>query len=220
VSGELRYRLSGLERRRANVAVGVAALIAVAVLILLGVQLSGSQKSARQSVLARFADRAQVISALTQAVLSSAAGSDEASRQYGAGTVSGRVLDRTVAQGHLAYAVLLDQDGRVVAASSALTPADRAQMLSSAALKPVLAGAPVSLSDVLSSGAGRAGVIDLAVSLKTAASRQRCLVRSLAAICGGFRHRVARRTCSTVAEAWSGPAIRAEPSVSASWTPV
>jgi signal transduction histidine kinase len=172
VSGELRYRLSGLERRRANVAVGVAALIAVAVLILLGVQLSGSQKSARQSVLARFADRAQVISALTQAVLSSAAGSDEASREYGAGTVSGRVLDRTVAQGHLAYAVLLDQDGRVVAASSALTPADRAQMLSSAALKPVLAGAPVSLSDVLSSGAGRAGVIDLAVSLKTAAGRR------------------------------------------------
>ena len=157
---------SGLNRLRASGVVGVAALIVVVALVLFGVQLNSTQTSARESVVSRFHDRAQVISALTQAVLASATATSEATRQYGSPTVSGRLLDRTVVRGHLAYAVLLDHRGRVVAASQTFTPTVRAQVLSPAELKPVFAGAPVSLSDVLPGGAGGAGMIDLAVSLK------------------------------------------------------
>jgi signal transduction histidine kinase len=147
-------------------------LIVVVALVLFAVELNSTQSSARESVVSRFHDRAQVISALTQAVLASATATSEATRQYDSPTVSARLLDETVAKSHLAYAVLLDRKGRVVAASQAFSPTDHAQVLSSAALKPALAGAPVTLSDVLPGGAGGAGVIDLAVSLKGAAGRR------------------------------------------------
>jgi signal transduction histidine kinase len=169
VSRTTGYWWSSLDRRRANGVVGVAALIVVVALVLFAVQLSDSQTSTRQHAVSSFLDRAQVASALTQAVIASAAATPEEIRQYGSPTVSGRLLDETVAKGHLAYAVVLNQRGRVLAASQSFTPTDHAQVLSSAALKPALAGAPVALSDVLPGGPGAAGIIDLAVSLKTAA---------------------------------------------------
>lgn len=162
------YWRSGLNRLRANGVVGVAALIVVVALVLFAVDLNSTQTSARQRVASSFYGRAQVTSALTQAVIASAAATPEATRQYDSPTVSDRLLDETVAKSHLAYAVLLDRTGRVVAASQTFSPTDHAQVLSSAALKPALAGAPVSLSDVLPGRAG-GGVIALAVSLRTAA---------------------------------------------------
>jgi signal transduction histidine kinase len=158
---------SGRDRRRANAVVGIAGLIIVVVLILFGVQLHAAQSSSRQGVVSRFQDRAQVISALTQAILASAGSSSSATRQYGAATVSGRLLDRAVAQGNLAYAALIDHGGNVIAASRTLTTRARANVLSSSALESALAGAPVALSDVHGGGPGGAGVIDLAVSMKT-----------------------------------------------------
>ena len=159
---------SSLDRRRANVVVGVGALIAVVTLVLFAVQLRGTQASERQHLVSRFKDRAVVISALTQAVLGAAAASSDTARQYGSATVSGRVLDRVAAQGFMAYAVLLDQHGLVIASSRNFSPADRAQVLASQALAMALAGAPVSLSDVLPGGPGGAGRVDLDVTLKTA----------------------------------------------------
>jgi signal transduction histidine kinase len=164
---------SSLDRRRANLVVGVAALIVVVTLVLLAVQLRGTQTTERQHLASRFHDRAQVISALTQAVLSSAAASSEVTRQYGSAKPSGRLLDRAVAQGHLAYAVLLDQRGHVIAASRTLSPTDRALVLASPALARVLAGAPVTLSDVMpADGADGSAEIDFALSLNTAAGRR------------------------------------------------
>jgi signal transduction histidine kinase len=150
----------------------------VVVLALLAVELHRIQVDARQRVEARFHDRAQVVSALTEAVFSTATAPTEETRRYGSPAVSGRLLDQAVAKGHLAYAALLDPDGRVIAASQTLTPGARRRTLTSAALRPVLAGAPVSLSDVLTGGPGGAGVIDVAVALKTPAGR-RVLVRGL-----------------------------------------
>jgi signal transduction histidine kinase len=158
---------SGLNRLRANSVVGVAALIVVVALVLFAVELNSTQTSARQRVASSFYDRAQVTSALTQAVIASAAATPEEIRQYGSPTVSGGLLDQTAAKSHDAYAVLLDQQGRIIAASQTFTPSEHAQVLSSV-LKPALAGAPVSLSDILPGRAG-GGVIALAVSLRTAA---------------------------------------------------
>jgi signal transduction histidine kinase len=149
-----------------------AAVFVVAALVLVGVQLRGTQATARESSVSRFHDRVEVISALTQAVLSSASGTAESARKYGGVTVSPRVLDQAVAQGHLAFAVLIDRNRNVIAASRTLTGSARAQVLASAALGPALAGAPVSVSDVLPGGPGGTGAIALAVSLETAAGRR------------------------------------------------
>ncbi len=178
-----------LDGRRANAVVGGAAVIVVAALALVGVRLRDTQADARANLVSRFHDRAQVVSALTQAVFASAAAPADATRRYGAAQVGDRLLDRAAATGHLDYAVLLDQRGGVIAASRTLTPDARAQVLASAALKPVLAGAPVSLSDVLPGG-----VIDLAVSLRTAAG-PRVLVSGVPAplfraFLGGYLQRV------------------------------
>lgn len=192
--GGTRDGFSSRERRRSTDVVALAALILVVVLGLLGVQLLSSQTSARQNVVSRFRDRAQVMSALAQAVLASATASTPASRVYVTRSVSGRLLDRAVAQGHLVYAVLLGQDGRLIAASRTLSPAARQQVLASAALKPALAGTRGSFSDVHPGGSGQEGVIDLAVPLRTPFGR-RVLVSGvstplLSAFLGGYLRRV------------------------------
>jgi signal transduction histidine kinase len=183
---------SSLDRRRANGVVGIAASIVLVALVVLAAQLRGMQATERQHLTSRFHDRAQVISALTQAVLASAAASSDSTRQYGSPKVSNRVLDRAVAQGHVAYAVLLDRHGHVVASSRTLTPADRAQVLSSRALAPALAGAPVALSDVMP-GPGGSGVIDFAVSLRTTAGLRVLVSGAPAALFSGFLGRYLRR---------------------------
>ncbi|HEV7585267.1 MAG TPA: ATP-binding protein [Solirubrobacteraceae bacterium] len=156
---------SSLDRRRANGVVGIGALIIAAVLVLLALQLRGAQTTERRHLASRFRDRAQVISALTQAVLASASSSQATSR-FQAPKVSARVLDTAVTQGHLAYAALLDQHGHIIAASRSLTAPGRAQVLSSRALGPALEGAPVSLSDVMPGGPAGSGVIAFAVPLR------------------------------------------------------
>jgi signal transduction histidine kinase len=197
--GSTTARPSRLDGGRANRVVGAAAVIVVAALILFAVQLSSTQTSARQRVMTGFRDRADVISELTQAVLSSASAvaTSEASRQPTAPTFDRRLLDHVVAQSHLAYALLLDQRAHVLASSRSITPAARAQVLGAPATRHALAGAPDSLSDVLP-GAGAAGsagaVIDLAVSVHTAAGRRVVVLgvpsAVLNAFLGAYLHRV------------------------------
>jgi signal transduction histidine kinase len=182
-------------RRRTNGAVGLAVLVVLAALVGLAVLLHGEQNSARRSLISRFDDRAGVMSALTQAVLSSASGSTElAAREFGSPTVSGRLLDRTAAQGDVAYAALLDPAKHVIAASHDLSSFERTDLLASPALRPVLGGAPVSVSNVLPAAGQPAGVVDLAISLNTAAGR-RVLVegiptRVMSAFLSSYLHRV------------------------------
>jgi signal transduction histidine kinase len=159
--------------RRANGAVGLAVAVVLVALVLLAVLLHGEQNSARRSLISRFDDRAGVMSALTQAVLSSASGSATLqAREFGSPTVSGELLDRTAAQGEVAYAALLDTAKQVIAASRDLSSFERADLLASPALTPVLGGAPVSVSNVLPAANQGAGVVDLAISLNTAAGRR------------------------------------------------
>jgi signal transduction histidine kinase len=194
--------LSGLEQQRANAVVAIAALVAAVVLVLLGVQLRGSQDSARENLLSRFRDRAQIMSALTQSVLGSATASGQATREYSSAIVSSKLLARDVAQGHLVYAALLDQRGRVIGTSRTLTSDERAGLLGSRALRPVLAGSPASFSDVLPDGRGGPGVIDLAVSLNSTAGR-RVLVSGISTTAlGAFLSSYLRRVPTTGGRAY------------------
>ena len=194
MSRNLLHRRSSPGRPLATRGLAVAALIVLAVLVLLAVGLGAAQRNSRQSLASRYQQRAQVVSAVTQAVLGSAtASAPAASRAYGTPSVTGRAMDRAVAQGHLAYTVLLDQQGRVLAASRTLTAADRAQVLSSVGLKPVLAGARFSFSDVLRSARAGAGVVDLAVSLNTPVGRRTLISGFPTLVLSGFLSSYLRR---------------------------
>ncbi len=180
-------RWSRLRGRRAKAIIGGATLVVVVVLGLFAVQLNASQSGLHDRAISRFRDRAQVISALTQAILSSAAAAPDAERQYGAPTVGAQRLDRAVKQGHLAYAVLFDDRGQIIATSRSLTSAQRVALLSSRTVRSARTGAPVALGDV------HAGVIDLAVSLNTDAGRRVLVSGAPTALFGPFLSSYLRR---------------------------
>jgi signal transduction histidine kinase len=159
---------SRLDRKRANAVVAAASLVLVVVLVLFALQLRSTQASSRARVISRFEDRAQVISALTEAILSSVATPSTATREYGGAGISDVQMDKAATRGHLTYAALLDGQGNMIAASSGLKAAQSAEVLRSSAIAAVRGGAPVALSDVHSATPGGAGTIDLVVGLKTA----------------------------------------------------
>jgi signal transduction histidine kinase len=173
-------RLFGWGGHRANAVVGAAALIVAIALVVLGVSLHATQTRARATLASRFQDRAQVVSALIQAAVASVPSSVAATPAYTAATVNGPALDRAVAESRLAFATILDRSGKVVGHSRTMTATDLSQALASPALSQVRAGAPVSLSDVLSGGRRAGGVVDLVVPLRSAAG-PRILVAGLPA---------------------------------------
>ena len=173
-------RLLGLGGHRANAVVGAAALVVATALVILGVSLHATQTHARETLISRFQDRAQIVSALIQAEVSSVPGSAAATPAYTSATADGQALDRAAAQSHLAFVTILDRAGNVIAHSRTMTPTDVSQALKSPAFARVHAGAPVSLSDVLSGGAGATAVVDLVVPLQTQAG-PRILVAGLPA---------------------------------------
>jgi signal transduction histidine kinase len=171
---------------RAKAIVLGATAIVVGVLALFAVQLRATQAGTRDRAVARFHDRAQVISALTQAILASAAAPQELTRLYGGRAVGAKDMDKLAARSHLAYAALLDEHGAVVAASRSLTDRVRSGLPTSAAVVATRRGAPVALGDVLASGARGAGVIQLSVALNGAAGRRILVSGAPAAVFGTF----------------------------------
>jgi signal transduction histidine kinase len=181
-------RWSLLRARRAKVVIGGATLVVLIVLGLFAVQLNAGQSGLHDRAVSRFRDRAQVISALTQAILSSAAtDAPQASQRYGTPTVSPSVLDRATKQGRLAYSVLLDERGQIISASRSLTPAQRTAVLSSPAVMSARTGAPVAIGDV------EAGIVDLAVALDTDAGRRVLVSGAPTALFGPFLSSYLRR---------------------------
>jgi signal transduction histidine kinase len=161
-----RSRLAG---RHINGVTAGAGLVVVVALILFAVQLHATQSSTRTRAVSRFQERAQILSALMQAVVASASSPGEAARRYG-GDVRGATLDRVAAQGHLSAAALLDARGTVLAASSGLTGADRTRLKSSSAVRAALAGDPVALGDVGDAPAGP--TLDLAAGFAAPGGRR------------------------------------------------
>ena len=79
--------------------------------VVLGVSLHATQTHARETLISRFQDRAQVVSALIQAEVSSVPSSAAATPAYTSATVDGAALDRADAQSHLAFVAILDRAG-------------------------------------------------------------------------------------------------------------
>ena len=148
-----------------------AAVLFAAVLMVLGAQLQHSQTTAREDLETRFRDRAVVASALTEAIFSSASGSPDSVKRYGTPVVEDRVLEGAAREGRLRYAVLLDENGKIVAASRGFRGTDRADELPrSPSILTLQKGAPFSLSDVHTHLGG--GVVELAVPVASATERR------------------------------------------------
>ena len=96
------------EPRNGTAFVALAATVVVALMVGFAYWLADTQQTSRTAVETRFRDRALVTSALTDAVLTSAASSAENARLYGSGDVSDRELAAAARQGRLDYVVLLD----------------------------------------------------------------------------------------------------------------
>ncbi|HXD67492.1 MAG TPA: ATP-binding protein [Solirubrobacteraceae bacterium] len=159
---------------------GAAALVLAIALVVLGVSLHATQTRARETLISRFQDRAQIVSALIQAEVASVPSSAAATPAYTAAKVDEQTLDRAATQSHLAFATILARNGAVIGHSRTMTAADLSQALTSPAFARVRAGAPVSLSDVLSGGTRGTSVVDLVVPLRTQAG-PRILVAGLPA---------------------------------------
>jgi signal transduction histidine kinase/CheY-like chemotaxis protein/HPt (histidine-containing phosphotransfer) domain-containing protein len=154
--------------------VWIAAAGLAAVLALFAVQLVQTQRTMRHDIEARFRDRAEVTSALTDAVFSASA-SPASVQPYAAPTVSDRDMDKAVAQGKLRYAAVLNANGGVLASSRGFADSPRAgSIATSPAVKRALRGAPYALSDVLPNGA-----VELLVSTRAIDGR-RVAVRGMA----------------------------------------
>ncbi|HWI71563.1 MAG TPA: hypothetical protein VNT55_06385, partial [Baekduia sp.] len=173
-----------------------AGLVVVVVLALFAVQLAATQSSTRARSVSRFQERAQILSALMQAVVASAKAPDDAGVRYGGADVSGAAMNRLAAQGRLSAASLIDARGTVLAASSGLTAADRRRLATSSAVKSALAGAPVALGDVGDAGAGP--IIDLAAGFTTSGGRRVLVstapVGAIATFLGAYLARVPTRS--------------------------
>lgn len=141
-------RPSRPDGRRNDILVAAAALVVVAVLAIFAVQLHGTQSNTRARSIARFQERAQILSALMQAVVASAAAHEETVRRFGGARVRAEELDRLAEQNRLAAAALLDAHGTVLAASRGVTAADRARLAGSPLVRSAAGGAPVTLGDV------------------------------------------------------------------------
>jgi hypothetical protein len=94
----------------------IAGIGLAVVLVLFGIQLHDTQTTMRRDIEARFRDRAEVTSALTDSVFSAIA-SPQSAAPSRAPVVSDALLDTAVSKGQLHYAVLLDGDGRTIARS-------------------------------------------------------------------------------------------------------
>jgi signal transduction histidine kinase/CheY-like chemotaxis protein/HPt (histidine-containing phosphotransfer) domain-containing protein len=143
-------------------AAGLAAILAV-----FAAQLLQTQRTMRRDIEARFRDRAEVTSALTDAVFSALA-SPAAARQYADPAVSNHDMDAAVAQGKLRYAAVLNANGGIIASSRGFADSPRAQSLgASPAVERALRGAPYALSDVLPNGA-----VELLISTRSVDGRR------------------------------------------------
>jgi signal transduction histidine kinase/CheY-like chemotaxis protein len=143
-------------------------------LALFAVQLLDTQRTMRHDIEARFRDRAEVTSALTDAVFSASA-SPAAAKQYAAPKVSDGDMDKAAAQSKLHYAALVDAHGALLASSRGFTTSARARSVArSPAVRRVLSGAPYALSDVLPGD-----TVELVVSARAADGR-RAVVRGMA----------------------------------------
>ncbi len=156
-------------RQRAIAVLVVAGVVVLALLSVFAIELSDTQAKSKRDVITRVHERSALAAALIESLLQSAQLQVAQYRaRLGGPVVSAKLLD-AIRQQNL-YAVLVDRQGRVLAASTGFTEQARADLAQSAALALVRAGHPYGIGNLLPYG--RSGVVNLAVTLPTAYGRR------------------------------------------------
>ena len=127
------------------------ALVFLALLIAFSALGLSSRSDSRRQSEQRFAGEAALSARLTSALLSSSVAGSEAAaaKALGGPSLSSSTLDALATQSHLAYVLVLDQSGKVIASSSGPAAAARAKTIGSQThVRHALAGQPW-LSDIL-----------------------------------------------------------------------
>jgi signal transduction histidine kinase/DNA-binding response OmpR family regulator len=146
-------------------ALGVSAVVVLALLAVFALELANTQAKSDSDVKARVHERAMLAAALVDSLFNSVLQQIPTdAKMYGGRTVSPRVLAANNQQNG-GYAVLLDSSGHVLAATSSFTPQARADLARSSALALVRAGHPYGLGNLLPYG--KTGTIDIAVAFPT-----------------------------------------------------
>jgi len=171
--GSARRRISSWCGPRPWLFVGTAAVTAALVVAFAYVSLSYQDQS-RQNAQEQFDAEATVTARLTQSLFTSAAGSggEQAARAYGGAVVDPAVLDAQVNRSNLAYLVVLDDNGRILGAS---TGAPDALFETGQHVQNALSGRPW-LSDVIRTSG--AAALEWALPFETAHGR-RVLVQGM-----------------------------------------
>lgn len=155
-----------MRRREGMLLLVGAATLLLALLTVFAIELSGSLSKSRGDIERTFRQRATLASALTSSIFqsSSAQGAAQNAKRYG-GPVTTAALDRAAVSGQSAFLAVLDQQGRIIAASSGITPAARRQLAGSPPLlKSLTPAGSTALGDVLPLGKRGAKVIEYAQS--------------------------------------------------------
>ena len=154
----IRRLLRGLTGPRALL-IGFATLVS-AVLGVFAFVVVDSQAQARREAEQRFRAEATISAELTGSLFTSSAGGTQqaAAKVFGGRTVDGRALAALVARSHLGYAVILDSQGTLLAASPGTPVSVRERRTATANhIRDALAGTPT-LSDVQLAVTGRPAI--------------------------------------------------------------
>ena len=141
--------------RQSRVVLGIAGVALLALMAVFAVELADSQSKAREDVQDRFRDRAKVSASLTESLFGSAgtSGRAENARRFGGARVSPQALTKQAKESRNLYALVLSEEGRLLAASTG-TPAEvkGAVQAKPAYVRQALAGAPFALSGIQRAG--------------------------------------------------------------------
>ena len=187
-----------MKGRSSALVLGVAATALLVVLAVFAVELTRIQSQDRHDTQMRFRQRAQIASALTDALLSSVASPSsqaQAIQRYG-GAVSDATMRQAARQGHLTFAVLVDPSGRVLAASNRGVASAVSPLVAGGVGRAVLGGRPYSLSGILPAGPHGAPVIELAQPVPTPAGKRVLISAFPMAALGDFLHAYLARVSS------------------------
>ncbi len=146
-----------------------AALVLLALLTALGLQLADTQAKSRGDIEERVRERGTLATALIDGLFESTLQQAAVHRRnYGGTTVSTKTLEANRRQSP--YLLVLDPSGKILGESRGVTPAVRADLKRSPSIRAALAGRPYGIGDVVPYA--RTGVIAFAVPFDTPSGRR------------------------------------------------
>ena len=171
--------------RRPRTVLSAAASLLAVLLGLFAYALIHANDQERRDAERRFSDRAGVSAALTSSIFSSTSQTSrqENARRYGGPLVEPRALDAQAKESRLAYMAVLDDTGKVLGTTTAMSGDTRKRLASKpAVVNAVLGGQPYALSDFSESQ-----TMEYATTFEALDGGKRVVVSGFsAALLGGF----------------------------------